>query len=157
LRRREHREITAQRVPDAEHRLAAALDVLDQLIDQVRPVVADRVPGIVTDDVHVLNVEIAAQPAEHLAVARRGKAVGVRKMQDRQAVNSFAVIVYLKLSGSRLSSRPCAVSPCGYMKKVILPLFAFGRTMSFAELKASQFISQAPNSLGLTASTRGSE
>src|SRR5260221_5770070 len=73
-----------------------------------------------------------------------------------QVFNSFAVIVYLKLSGSRLSSRPCAVSACGYMKKVSLAPFELGRAKSFAVLNASQFISHAPKSLGLTACTSGS-
>src|ERR1700694_3474645 len=33
-------------------------------------------------------------------------------LQIAQTVNSFAVIMYLKLSGSRLSTRPAAVSAC---------------------------------------------
>src|SRR5260221_9086504 len=70
-----------------------------------------------------------------------------------QGVNSLDVIVYFKLSGSRLSSRPCAVSAWGYMKKVSLPPFELGRAKSFAVLNASQFISQAPKSMGLTACT----
>src|SRR4030095_13146428 len=37
------------------------------------------------------------------------------------ALISCVVIVYLKLSGSRLSRRPCAVSDCGYMKKPSFP------------------------------------
>ena len=37
------------------------------------------------------------------------------------------------------------------MKKVSLGLFALGRIKSFAVLKASQFISQAPNSFGRVA------
>src|SRR5438445_3210695 len=129
---------------------------LDLFRDQMRPAVGDRMARVVPDRVDIVDLEIALEIREHLAVARRGKTVGVRKMQDRQVFNSFAVIVYLKLSGSRLSSRPCAVSACGYMKKVSLPPFELGRAKSFAVLNASQFISHAPKSLGLTACTTGS-
>src|SRR5207245_37692 len=41
---------------------------------------------------------------------------GARRDPAGHAVISRVVIVYLKLSGSRLSRRPCAVSDCGYMK-----------------------------------------
>src|SRR5262249_46517345 len=43
LQRGEGREIAAERMPHAEHGRALALDVLDQLLDQVRPAVGDRV------------------------------------------------------------------------------------------------------------------
>src|SRR5262249_21659745 len=142
--RRERGEVAAQRMPDAEHRLAVPLDALDQLVDQVRPAVGDRMARVVAQSVDEADPEAGLETREHLAVARRRESVGVGEMQNRQAPTSLAVIVYLKLSGSRLSPRPWAVSACGYMKKVSLPLFALGRTISFAVLNASQFISQAP-------------
>src|SRR5437899_3557504 len=143
-------------MPGAEHRFPIAPDMLELFCDQMRPAFGHRTPRVVPDGVHVPDLEIALEIREHLAVARRRKTVGVRKMQDGQALNSFAVIVYLKLSGSRLSSRPCAVSACGYMKKVSLAPVELGRAKSFAVLNASQFISHAPKSLGLTACTNGS-
>ena len=47
---------------------------------------------------------------------------------------SRACISYLKLSGSRASRRPCAVSACGYIKNPTGPLFAPGRATSCAKL-----------------------
>src|SRR5207249_2986404 len=49
------------------------------------------------------------------------------------------VIVYLKVSGSRLSRRSPPVSACGYMRKPTLPACAFGSFTSCATLYASQF------------------
>src|SRR6516165_1546748 len=51
----------------------------------------------------------------------------------------------LKLSGSRQSRRPSAVSACGYIKKPIGPPLEPGSVTSCAKLYAIQFISQAPN------------
>src|SRR6202007_3288320 len=61
-------------------------------------------------------------------------------------VVSVDVISYLKLSGSRLSSRPSVVSACGYIKKLTGAPFDPGRATSCAKLSAIQFISQDPNS-----------
>src|ERR1051326_7953849 len=72
------------------------------------------------------------------------------------ALISRAVIVYLKLSGSRLSRRSLPYSPCGYMRKPTLPLAEPGSLMSAASLKATQFISQAPKRLRRTGGTSGS-
>jgi Carboxypeptidase regulatory-like domain len=47
---------------------------------------------------------------------------------------SRACISYLKLSGSRASRRPCAVSACGYIKNPTGPLLAPGRATSCAKL-----------------------
>src|ERR1035438_6566400 len=55
------------------------------------------------------------------------------------------VISYLKLSGSRLSSRPSAVSACGYMRKPTAAPADPGRATSCAKLYATQFISQDPD------------
>jgi hypothetical protein len=63
-------------------------------------------PRIVPEGAYGANLEAVFEIREHLAVARRGKTVGVREAQDRQALTSFAVMVYLKLSGSRLSTLP---------------------------------------------------
>src|SRR4029077_3534282 len=104
LQRRERGEVAAQRVPDTDDGLAVALRVLDQLVDEVRPAVGHRMPRIVPEGVHGLDLEAVLEIREHLAVARRGETVGVREAQDRQALASFAVMVYLKLSGSRLST-----------------------------------------------------
>src|SRR5262249_14935922 len=38
-----------------------------------------------------------------------------------QALNSRELILYVKVSGSRPSLRPSAVSACGYMKKATAP------------------------------------
>src|ERR1700739_2142137 len=56
------------------------------------------------------------------------------------------VISYLKLSGSRLSSRPSLVSACGYMRKPTGAPPDPGSPTSCAKLYAIQFISQDPNS-----------
>ena len=62
------------------------------------------------------------------------------------AVVSFDVISYLKASASRLSSRPSAVSPCGYIKNGTgLPADP-GSATSCPKLNAIQFISHEPNS-----------
>src|SRR3979490_330462 len=61
-------------------------------------------------------------------------------------VVSTDVISYLKLSGSRLWSRPSAVSACGYMKNATGAPFDPGRATSCAKLYAIQFISQDPTS-----------
>ena len=50
------------------------------------------------------------------------------------AVSSFAVIVYLKLSGSRQSRRTPAASPCGYIRKPSLGLVEPGSATSCAKL-----------------------
>src|SRR6266853_3131539 len=49
-------------------------------------------------------------------------------------VVSVEVISYLKLSGSRLSSRPSAVSACGYIKNATGAPFDPGRATSCAKL-----------------------
>src|ERR1035438_4901970 len=59
---------------------------------------------------------------------------------------SLAAISYLKLSGSRLSIRPSAVSACGYMRKPTAAPADPGSATSCAKLYATQFISQDPNS-----------
>src|SRR5205814_6694821 len=63
------------------------------------------------------------------------------------AVTSQAVMVYLKVSGSSESIRPCWSAACGYIRKgrggSLLP----GSCTSCAVLKASQLPSQAPNSV----------
>src|SRR5262249_39698846 len=49
----------------------------------------------------------------------------------RHALISRVEIVYLNVSGSGLSRRPCAVSDCGYMKKPsLLPCVAPGSATS---------------------------
>src|SRR5262249_10574799 len=69
---------------------------------------------------------------------------------------ALRVMLYLKLSGSRLSSRPLPVSPCGYMKKGSVPRVEPGSATSCAVLNATQFISQEPNSRSRAALTRSS-
>src|SRR5882757_8678133 len=69
---------------------------------------------------------------------------------------SVDVISYLKLSGSRLSRRPSAVSACGYMKNATGAPFDPGRATSCAKLYAIQFISQDPNSRARAFLTRSS-
>src|SRR5207244_12873639 len=49
----------------------------------------------------------------------RGPATPALVFALAHAFNSRAVIVYLKLSGSRLSRRSLPFSPCGYMRKPI--------------------------------------
>src|SRR5712671_7723676 len=61
-------------------------------------------------------------------------------------VVSLDVISYLKLSGSRLSTRPSVVSACGYMRKPTGAPFDPGRATSCPKLYAIQFISQDPKS-----------
>src|ERR1700704_6045767 len=61
-------------------------------------------------------------------------------------VVSLDVISYLKLSGSRQSSRPSVVSACGYMRKPTGAPVDVGNATSCAKLNAIQFISQDPNS-----------
>ena len=51
-----------------------------------------------------------------------------------QAVSSFDVIVYVKVSGSRQSRRPAAVSACGYIRNSSLGPLAPGRATSCATL-----------------------
>ena len=46
-----------------------------------------------------------------VALALGAVCLGAGRLGAVQVFNSLAVIVYLKLSGSRLSNRPCAVSP----------------------------------------------
>src|SRR5580698_3290196 len=60
-------------------------------------------------------------------------------------VVSREVISYLNPSGSRQSSRPSAVSACGYMKNPTGAPFEPGKATSWAKLNAIQFISQDPN------------
>src|SRR5258708_29580728 len=74
---------------------------------------------------------------------------------ERQPI-SFEAMVYLKLSGSSESSRPSAVSLCGYIRNATLPLVELGRLRSDAVLYASQFISHEPKRRLRAASTMGS-
>jgi hypothetical protein len=76
-------EIGAERVPDAEHRLAAvvALQDVDQLRDEVRPALGRRVAGIGADRLDGADAKVPSQRREHRLIARRGKAVGMREMQ----------------------------------------------------------------------------
>ena len=69
----------------------------------------------------------------------------VRFCQSCVEVVSLEVISYLKLSGSRLSSRPSEVSACGYIRKPTGGPLDPGRATSCAKLYAIQFISQEPN------------
>jgi hypothetical protein len=82
---------------DADHGLAVARgDMIDQLRDEVRPAVGDGVARVVPDPRYPADLEVVLEAGEELPVARRGKAVRVREVQDRpgcQAVCSFAVIV----------------------------------------------------------------
>src|SRR6516225_974802 len=64
---------------------------------------------------HRLRAAQAAQVEHGLAVA----AHGLLPSFDHAAPSSFAVMTYLKLSASRLSSCTPAVSPCGYIRKPI--------------------------------------
>src|SRR5271155_2569048 len=80
--------------------------------------------------------------AEH----RTYSALPVRFHQPFGEVVSLDVISYLKLSGSRLSSRPSAVSACGYIRKPTDAPVDPGRATSCAKLYAIQFISHDPNS-----------
>src|ERR1700735_4647206 len=59
---------------------------------------------------------------------------------------SVDVISYLKLSGSRQSTRPSLVSACGYIRKPTGPPVDPGSATSCAKLYAIQFISHAPKS-----------
>src|SRR5882762_10378428 len=68
-------------MPHAEHGPAAACDVLDLLRDQMRPAVGDRMARVVPDRVDIVDLEIALEKREHLAVARGGKTVGVGEME----------------------------------------------------------------------------
>src|SRR3977135_1930228 len=69
-------------MPHAEHGPAATLDVLDLLRDQMRPAVGDRMARVVPDRVDIVDLEIALEIREHLAVARGGKTVGVGEVED---------------------------------------------------------------------------
>ena len=61
-----------------------------------------------------------ARRAPFHAASRHAASRGRAGVQPK--LNSREVIWYLKVAGSRLSSRPSAVSQHGYMKKPILPL-----------------------------------
>jgi hypothetical protein len=69
--------------------------VLDQLVDEVRPAVRDGIARVVAGALDPADLEVALEAGEELPVARRGKAVRVREVQDRpgcQAVSSFELI-----------------------------------------------------------------
>src|SRR5437660_4122479 len=69
-------------MPDAEHRFPIAPDMLELFCDQMRPAFGHRTPRVVPDGVDVLDLEVALEKREHLAVARGGKTVGVGEMED---------------------------------------------------------------------------
>src|SRR5581483_9868514 len=66
---------------------------------------------------------------------------------DRFDYTTWALISYLKLSASRLSTGPSAVSACGYIRNGrCFSADAPGSATSCAKLYAIQFISHDPNS-----------
>src|SRR5205814_8879465 len=114
----ERGEMAAERMPHSEHGLAVAPDLLDLFRDQMRPAVGDRMARIVADGVHVADLEVAPEIGEHLAVARGGKTVGVREMQNGHSAEESALSLTLALSqrerespGPRRRSLP-SPSPC---------------------------------------------
>jgi hypothetical protein len=83
--RGEEAEIAAERVADAmEHGLAAvvALERVDQLIDEMRPALGRRVARVGADRLDPADAVARGERRQHRRVARRGKAVGVREVQD---------------------------------------------------------------------------
>src|SRR6202030_3939055 len=75
------------------------------------------------------------------------------KGSSHAVVSSFDLMVYLKLSASRQSSRVLPVSPCGYIRNATFGPFEPGSTRSWAKLYASQLPSQAPNKVLRAAAT----
>ncbi|MCY1530614.1 hypothetical protein D9M68_658080 [compost metagenome] len=67
----------AERVADAPHRLAALLEVVQQLVDQVAPVVIHREARVVAVLRQMQHRVIRCQGGEQLAVGGRGKPIGM--------------------------------------------------------------------------------
>src|SRR5438105_15138073 len=75
--------------------------------------VAPILPNHLICPAHLPNPPWPIQPTWPTRPARPARpARPDRRERDGHAVTSFTVIVYLNASGSRLSSRPLAVSPC---------------------------------------------
>lgn len=81
-----------------------------------------------------VHVQSGAKNQLTIAATDRNQSAVVRFCQSFVEVVSLDVISYLKLSGSRLSSRPSAVSACGYMRKPTGAPFDPGRATSCAKL-----------------------
>jgi len=113
-------KLAVQMLPDAETRIGTA-----PRCPQGEVVVATKSghdirndePRLVIDAVQrvvrLVNPPAPAQAARPAPQPYSGSGAD-RKRRDHPS--SFAVMLYLKPSGSRLSSRPLVVSPCGYMK-----------------------------------------
>jgi hypothetical protein len=83
FQRGHERQITAQRMADEPHRLLIrAADVVDQLLDEMRPVLRDRKARIVCNAFDVAHVVVVGEFGENRPVSRGRKAVRVRKMND---------------------------------------------------------------------------
>src|SRR5438067_328245 len=91
--------------------------------------------GVFPGPVHLTERTIArvARGIDHERHDRGRRCVASQAHGERQPI-SFEVMVYLKLSGSSESSRPSAVSLCGYIRNAILPLVELGRLRSCAVL-----------------------
>src|SRR6185369_9808549 len=88
----------------------------------------------------------AGRSAQPSLPAGRGAAAGLRCLERRharaarrgarlaQALSSFAVMLYLKLSGSRLSRRAPPVSACGYIRNPTFGPIEPGKETSCARL-----------------------
>jgi len=66
-----------ERMPYPPHRLVQSIELLEQLVEQVVPVIVDRKARVVPMAVHVRDPEFRRQSVEQLAIGGRGKAIGV--------------------------------------------------------------------------------
>ena len=68
---------TAKRMADAPHRLLLLLEVMDQFIDQVVPVVVRRKTRVMGMLLQMRDPILRRQRREQLAIGPRGETVGV--------------------------------------------------------------------------------
>ena len=72
----------AERMPDTPHRFAQTFELLEQLVEQVVPVIVHRETRIMSVPIHVRDPVFRRKGLEQLAIGRRGEAVGMSE-KDR--------------------------------------------------------------------------